>query len=178
MKKILFLDMDGVINSVEYSVGMASIERERRFHLNDCDPVKIGLIRFICQQTDAQIVISSTWRLNKTEDWFVGFLDHVGWPMAPIIGCTPTRIVGDEHGIGRGDKIQAWLEHHAHDEHTYVILDDDSDFYDWQPLVKCNGVYGITLKETIQVIDILGLGEKGDAKRIKNLRKHVDFTVG
>jgi len=167
--KILFLDIDGVLNSVEYAVGANTINRSVR--LDDADPVKVGLLRFICDQTDARIVISSTWRIGRDPAWFDGFFSSFGWFQPPIEGVTPRSArIGS---IGRGDEINEWLETRQVDR--YVIVDDDSDFYGDQPLVQTNGVYGLTLKETIEMIDILGLGGKGDLARVESLRRHVDF---
>jgi len=177
--RLLFLDMDGVINSLEYNVGSDNIERDRRFRLDDFDPVKVGLIRFICKQTDAKIVISSTWRIGRELDWFKGFFEAIGWPMPPIIGVTPqcSRMTG---GIGRGDEVNDWLhatypDFNDRTDIKYAILDDDSDFYNWQPFVKTHFLTGITLKEVIEVIDILGPGAKYEENRINGIKSYLNF---
>lgn len=173
MDKFLFLDMDGVVNSVEYSIGSAPFGDGMRH--DESDPVKLGLIRFICEQTDTKVVVSSTWRVGRTVDWFVGYFEHAGWPIAPIIGLTQP-VSRKPHMVGRGDEVLAWLKDHPTDgNRRHVILDDDNDFYPDQPLIKCNGVYGITLKETLQAIEVLGLGDNGDEKLISDLQSHVDF---
>jgi len=168
MDKFLFLDMDGVVNSVEYSVGHRP-SSDGYMH-DEADPVKLGLIRFICEQTDAKIVISSTWRIGRSVDWFLGYFERYGW-IAPVVALTP-----DTCGT-RGHDVETWLttNNYNHPPHPYVILDDDSDFHPYQPLVLCNAVYGITLKEALDCVDKLGLGEKGDQKLIDDLRAHVDF---
>lgn len=170
MDKFLFLDMDGVVNSVEYSIG--SRPTNDGYMHDEADPVKLGLIRFICEQTDAQIVISSTWRKGRSVDWFKGYFERSDWAMAPVVGMTPI-LPGQ-----RGGEVLEWLSRHPTDvDRRHAILDDDSDFRDWQPLVLCNAVYGITLKEVLKVIEILGVSEKGDQKLIDDLQKHVDFKA-
>lgn len=170
--KVIFLDIDGVLNSVEYSVGMQTNKRSMR--IEDADPVKVGLLQFVCEQTDAKIVISSTWRIGRKVEWFDGFFSSFGWFQPPVIGLTPRRArIGS---IGRGDEINDWLDDHNDlNIEQYVIVDDDSDFYDDQPFVQTNGVYGLTLKETIKMIDVLGLGENAKPQSIEGLRQHVDF---
>ena len=138
MDKYLFLDMDGVVNSVEYSIGSGPFKDGMRH--DESDPVKLGLIRFICKQTDAKIVISSTWRQGRSVDWFLGYLEQAGWAMAPVVGLTPTT-PKPAGGVGRGDQVIEWFDDHpSENNRRHVILDDDSDFYDWQPLIKCKEI--------------------------------------
>jgi hypothetical protein len=171
MSKIIFLDIDGVLNSVEYSV--ASRTNERRTRIDDADPTKVGLLRFVCEQTGANLVISSTWRIGRQPEWFKGFFAAFGWPDAPIGGMATTR--AKTSVVGRGDEVAEWLHDYGSLVDNYVIVDDDSDFYPEQPLVQTNSVYGLTLKETIAMIDMLGLDENGDAAAVRSLRTHVDF---
>lgn len=173
--KIIFLDIDGVLNSVEHSVGMKNYHHDM-FRMDEADPVKIGLLRFVCEQTDAKIVISSSWRIGRTKDWFIGYFERARWPMPPVYGMTPTDArIGKR---GRGDEINQWRDDHMspEDKDPWVIIDDDSDFYEWQPFVKTNGVYGLTLKETLKMIDILGPGKNANLLTIESLRTHVDFV--
>lgn len=168
--KLIFLDIDGVLNSVEYSIGMRT--STNRYVLHSADPVKIGLLRFLCEMTKADIVITSTWRLGKEASWFEGYFEREGWPNPPILDITP---IGSDNKIGRGDEVGAWLEHHSDGTPIhYVIFDDDSDFYDYQPLIHCDATYGLTLKEVIKAIDILGLRDVDDIKTIEDLRQYVD----
>jgi hypothetical protein len=166
--KVLFLDIDGVLNSIEYSVSQSFVAPTHR--IDEVDPAKVGLLRFICENTDAKIVISSTWRIGRAVPWFVGFFAAHGWPLAPVHSVTPQL-----NGI-RGDEINEWFDFGpGQSVTTYAIVDDDSDFHDDQPLVQTNGVYGLTLKETIALIDILGVSDTANTKRIEHLRQYVDF---
>jgi hypothetical protein len=60
--KILFLDIDGVLNS------MRNVRAYNRFPMPnveseaELDPIAIGMIRKICDLTKSSIVLSSTWR--------------------------------------------------------------------------------------------------------------------
>jgi hypothetical protein len=83
------------------------------------DHVAIGLIRRLCKETDAKIVLSSTWRITNTAQECADGLT------LPIFDCTP-RLNGK-----RGLEIYTWLN--AHPEVTrYAIVDDDSDMLDEQ----------------------------------------------
>jgi len=164
--KIIFLDIDGVLNSVEQSIANRLDQSDVRLYR--IDPVRVGLLRWLVDQTDAKIVISSTWRYGHTLQWFEGYFEALGW-LAPVIGLTPKL---DKI---RGLEVQAWLD--ADDEmvgdvEKYVILDDDSDFLDGQPLVHCSSVCGLSLKEVIAAVDILGVGVSGDQKEVEDLRKY------
>lgn len=175
MSKIIFLDIDGVLNSVEYSVGMNTLSHTVR--IGEADPVKVGLLKFVCDQTDAQIVISSTWRIGWEPAWFDGFFSSFGWLQPPIASRTPRN--AKTKSVGRGDEVKEWLDTFGETLQVdkYVIIDDGSDFYENQPLVQTNGVYGLTLREALAMIDILGLGENGDAACVESLRRHVDFKL-
>ncbi len=169
MIKFIMLDFDGVLNSVDSSTAGNALGMHR---LEDLDIVRFGLLKFLCDQTDAQIVISSSWRVGREVDWFVGYFEGKGnWRRAPIMGMTP-------RGSGfRGDEINAYLEANALDSDgcKYVIFDDDSDFHDDQPFIHIDRITGLTLRHVMRAIDILGVGKNGDTDIIEGLRSHVDF---
>lgn len=137
--KIIFLDIDGVLNN------WASIA-ENIHILND----KCLLIRRIIEETGAKIVISSTWRLNSTVDELNKMLWSVGIPYNSVISKTPSMT-----GI-RGVEIETWLKDNDQVE-RYCIIDDDSDFLDYQKkyFVQTNMKSGLTTKLAKQAINIL-----------------------
>jgi len=164
--KVIFLDIDGVLNSVEQSI--AGHSNQSNVRLYRVDPVKVGLLRWLVDQTDAKVVISSTWRYGHTLQWFEGYFEALGW-LAPIIGMTPRL------DTIRGAEVQAWLDTDdkmVGDVEKYVILDDDSDFLEGQPLVQCSSVCGLSLQNVIDAIDILGVGTSGDQQEVDNLRNY------
>lgn len=66
MKKIIFLDVDGVLNSYEY---YASLEEEQKHGYEyDIDIEKVKLLKEIVDATGAEIVLSSTWRMLRETD--------------------------------------------------------------------------------------------------------------
>ena len=152
--KILFLDFDGVLNSELFyhsrlknrlnrylplfkifnSIGLAKFygwlfdfDTREKWLLSMIDAKAVSLLNQICENTSCKIVISSTWR--KT---------HGGWEecynllkkkgfTGEVISQTPVL------GGFRGEEIERWIVENPNVE-SYVILDDDSDFFDYQKL--------------------------------------------
>ena len=136
MDKIIFLDIDGVLATPEYL-------KDGQWALN---PEKQKLLGEILVQTDAKIVLSSSWRystLKKTKEHMEseGFLFN-----DLLIGVTIRAYQFLERGTGihlsipRGVEIKQWIDTHIHSDNgknwkrkklgkdfTYVILDDESD---------------------------------------------------
>ena len=130
--RVIFLDIDGVLNSHRTAVAY------RQILYRKLDPVAVAMLYRICKFADAKIVVSSTWR--KDGDWLTlvwGCLREAGFPWdgdyCPIIDRTTVAHRGitdnDEYpGINtsRGDDIKLWLDDHPEYD-DYIILDDDSD---------------------------------------------------
>lgn len=107
MRKILFLDIDGVVN--------CKTTAHRHNGVIGIDPHMAFKVGQIILQTGTEIVLSSTWRLWPET------LEEVRRHVYDLAGVTPqhsSRI--------RGKEIEMWLD--AHPEVTrYAILDDDAD---------------------------------------------------
>lgn len=174
-RKIIFLDIDGVLNTTEQSISNRAFNGKgpaRRY--NDIDEIRLGLLKWLCDQTGAEIVISSTWRKGRDIGWFEGFFASYGWIRPPIIGMTPSV------ASFRGKEINAWLDGNTHysSNCTYVIFDDDSDFFEDQTFIHTNRNAGLTIHHVFRAIDILGYSDKLDEREIeisKSLRESVEF---
>ena len=156
--KIIFLDIDGVLNSVD------SCERAgKNFFSDNPDPEHIKWLNFIIEQTGAKIVISSTWRKHCTYLSLWRLLDAFGFK-GTIIGATP------ETNDIRGNEIRCWIDRYTNGRdwrltktddkldpiESFVILDDDSDMGELLPfLVKCKNEKGLTEAEAIKAIEML-----------------------
>lgn len=124
--KVIFLDIDGVLNFQRMSK-KDTIGDELEIVSKKC----VGYLNQLVSETDAKIVISSTWRKrgNAPE-----LLKSYG-VNADIIDVTP---VLSGNYIFRGNEIYAWmcanskLIGNQHDFKRYIILDDDSDMLLWQ----------------------------------------------
>ena len=114
--KILFLDIDGVINSYRTAHAMGQFPFDTTPEsLILFDITAIKLIQKICEDGDIKIVLSSTWRIH-------GNYKQIGEDLRlPIIGDTPIKL-----GASRGEEIDMYLRI-CPDTTQYVIVDDDSD---------------------------------------------------
>lgn len=148
--KIIFLDIDGVLNCEKaYRSGECNYVKwnwengTEDHHQSFCSWSK-ELLNKLIDETDAKIVISSTWR-NSGIDFMRKVWELEGMH-GEIIGITPS-FRGDINGytIPRGCEIDYYLEHDLKFNHinwdksvqqeyiertgveNYIIIDDDSD---------------------------------------------------
>lgn len=147
--RVLFLDVDGVLNSAAW------FERLQRQDSpivvvepdHQLDPKAVAHLNRICSATGCTVVLSSSWRLawtlRATEMW----LRLAGYTGPLFAGATPN--------LGhRGQEITAYLAEHPAD--VYVCLDDDPD-RDWHEgrWVVTKYTHGLTETEAQRVIDLL-----------------------
>lgn len=135
MRRVIFLDIDGVLNSA------CSGKIFKSFRV--LDPEAVCLLRDFTVRYNMELVISSTWRIP--EDWLDIIRDalaQAGWSNPPIVGKTPSL-----HHLTRGHEIQAWLEQNSVD--SFIILDDDADMLPEQmdSFVRCNNRVGLTAEQ-------------------------------
>lgn len=121
MVNIIFLDIDGVLNSRRHLLTLVG----KSSTLDVMDPEAVSRLNQITAATKAMLVISSTWRIPYL---ISGNMVKLRLDMlmkgikAPIIGMTP-----DSSGT-RGSQIQSWLDTNMKDHPcSFIILDDDSD---------------------------------------------------
>lgn len=119
--KAIFLDMDGVMNN-EGSFGDAKMD--------PIDPKSVKLLNGLIRDTDACIVISSTWRIGQSLHWLQLMMVNVGFEFPErIIGATMEISSKTNGGIWvsktRGQEIALWLEQVSVD--SFVIFDDEDD---------------------------------------------------
>lgn len=116
MRKILFLDIDGVCNSAQFAM-----QRQQPGILG-IDPYPAFLVGKIQLDTECEVVLSSTWRLWENTR------EEVRSQVVNFIDVTP-----DFHGKGcRGDEIAKWLKDNNAEDVRYAILDDDADMLVYQ----------------------------------------------
>jgi len=124
--KIIFLDIDGVLNSANY-IKNPNIDFDDPTY--QIDPVAVVRLNRITDTTGAKIVVSSTWRL--------AFLTHPT-PLPALQACMQSyKITGEVIGMTpekanalrnrRGKEIQKWLNDHYNEIDKFVIIDDDTD---------------------------------------------------
>lgn len=145
-KPLIFLDIDGVFNCQifyhsqqfnDYKAAKKQLRKDVKaeriakldFYASQICKERIGWFNELCKDIDADVVISSTWRMGKTVEELQEIMNYAGGTFN-IIGKT------DHNGYERGTEISKWLKDnikpethgcHYYDFHKYVIIDDDSD---------------------------------------------------
>ncbi len=133
--KIIFLDIDGVLNSNKYFSSREYYYKEHKKieytledtikrQLYDIDMNKLELLLKVVKITTTKIVITSSWRRLSIYPYIKKYLIEVG---LPIIGETP-YIEGN-----RGEEIRYYLKNNKVD--SFVILDDEI-FKDFNELIN------------------------------------------
>lgn len=136
--KIIFLDIDGVLNNAKTDMSKSQL-----------DPILVERFKRVMKETDARIVLSSTWRLWEDS---IKQIRDVG---IPIYDITP-----DKRGLtSRGTEIKEWLFIQSLKSDfvvkRYVIIDDNSDFHKDQPLFKTSSLEGLTEEIAEEIIKYL-----------------------
>jgi len=161
--KIIFLDIDGVLNCAEsFKKRMKLVaKRELDYHRFDWPSFPyVGHLNSIIEATNAKIVISSTWRLLHPLDGndfsgrcTSGLRDifKLTGILGEIIDKTPEFI-----NRFRGYEIKAWLKDHP-EVKNYVIIDDSSDMLEDQMnnFVKTTWEKGLQQEHADKAIGIL-----------------------
>lgn len=142
--KVLFLDIDGVVNSMH--------TKERFQVYIGIDTKLTKYVKQIIKRTQCKVVLSSIWRLDAE------FRDEVRAKVTDFIDVTPRL------GKERGYEIEDWLRKHPEVE-TYAILDDNSDMLEGQALFLTDWRTGITPDVRDRVIAYLN-GEEPYRGRI------------
>lgn len=149
--KVIFLDIDGVIASIDYLrvTSFLEIPNPDKFGYG-FDPRCVMNFKKIILQTDASIVISSTWKsmgINKLRNM---------WDIRQLPGEIIDITQKDPSGK-RGLEIKRWLDENK-DIDNYLILDDDTDMLNEQlnNFIKIGSEFGLSFKDTEKAINILG----------------------
>jgi len=141
--KIIFLDIDGVLNT------RTTCTKSFLNHTFDAEPIRV--LNEILKLTCTNIVISSTWRMGKN----VQKLQNI---------FTKNNIIGDVVGLtpiinnnkGREEEIQKYLDDHSNITSFIIIDDDDFDLQKFHYcLIHINSDVGLEQKNIQQAVNIL-----------------------
>ena len=156
--KVIFLDVDGVLNSE------VSREQERNNFDNwmehEVSEMHVNNLKKIVDATGAQIVLSSSWRFDHPKatgrDFIVDPLMKVLDRKLKAVGLDIIDVTPDLRGKIRGAEIQDWLDRHSEVE-RFVILDDDVDMMEEQKPFFVNTTFknGLTEEMANKAIEIL-----------------------
>lgn len=126
MKKYLFLDIDGVLNSV-YSFRKDYINHIKYGDLYYAiNKRNLYCLRYFCKHTpNLKIILSSSWRLHEHDkNKLKRIFEENDIPC--ISGITP-QLRNKDRSSYRGEEIQHWMDEHHIKKEQIVIFDDESD---------------------------------------------------
>lgn len=156
-RKVIFLDIDGVINSgnnMEINARLKRTEETMYF-----DPVCMKLLKELVEDTGADLILSSDWRFPDEQTKSICHLQNLMKRLADyeigLAGQTGKAL------IWRNDEINEWLQAHPEVE-SYVILDDVNDNFE-----------GENLKRLVLTDEVIGLTAEDIAKAARILREQI-----
>lgn len=166
---IIFLDIDGVLNCYSTYV------RHKYCHMDEsCTKL---LYKTIKEIPNIKIVISSSWRcpgnierfkekckVLKSDKLFSKFIPYLHDDYCTKRLCTRKR----------GNEIKEWLSRHDEVE-KYICLDDDSDYYSYQPLLIINREIGFSRYDKEIVLQYFGIPVH-HSMNIDIQIKHIGYT--
>lgn len=164
MNKIVFLDIDGVVNTLmisqqPFNTPTGKIKRPDGYYYNICNSSDLYVsnkqaicwLNKICIESNASIVISSTWRCDYN-DTIQSLLNSGLDPRIKILGATKHRPDNN-----RGKEILDFLSSHNLLNIKYIVLDDD--VYDLEScknhLIHINGHVGLTIDDYYKALQML-----------------------
>ena len=175
--KVIFLDIDGVMNSTEEMIALYN-QYGSSVDTTLPTPTKCKLLKQLVDKTGARLVLSSSWRLSlnaiqKLIDIFEPYNLILSGFTCHEVDIKKFKDTQYEHikpryqhsinGWGtyiedRGAEIAAWLLDHPQVEKFIILDDEESDIRHWFPnnLVKTATKFGLTEKEVLEGIKILG----------------------
>lgn len=129
MIKVIFLDFDGVINAQTSKWETVEVKD----FIGGCphDPQLVANLNLLLDNTDAKLVISSTWRMGTEISVLQDICNTLGI-RGEVIG--KTCVLG-KYSV-RGNEIAAYIEDNKEQlgyqyywdfDRNYIIIDDDSD---------------------------------------------------
>lgn len=161
--KVLFLDIDGVLNSHQSAIfwhrrrDQSKWENElfqawegslKEYLAQEFCPIATSNLEYIMEQVpDLKIVVSSTWRIGETVETLQKIFNFSEVIPPAIIDTTPIHRDGP-----RGLEIQAWLDANPGVE-KFVIVDDDGDMeHLMEHLVQTDALVGLDNIKALEII--------------------------
>ncbi len=157
--KVIFLDIDGVLNSDEYfdkikNLNIVGIQSE-------IDIEKIKMLNMVINETMAKVVLTSSWRYTRNAQELKKLLLEYGIP------ADSTPFIQNERGL----EIKQYLLEHP-DVEDFVIVDDEVfDSYDDElikKLVKISNGNGHNFGEGLLPKDINEIIKRLGRNKLKN----------
>lgn len=165
MKKIIFLDIDGVLNSRVYTKseaflketeGVSDAELMLIRHDLHIDPLAVALLDELIEKSGADVVLSSTWRQKYSPEAITELMATRGFKHK-VVDKTPALFGKfSSSRIPRGKEINAYLRSLPEWPEAFVILDDNDDMLNLKDhLVLTSKRTGITSADVDRALKIL-----------------------
>lgn len=179
--KIIFLDIDGVLNGYNFwsltgwkIACKLNIRDWYRTHIRKPFGIheeKVRHLSKIIEKTNAKVVMSSSWRYGwwktpyeKQTENQKRLTDLLKKYNIEVIDITPKLLDGR-----RDTEIQTWIKNHSNEIYSFVILDDEK--FDLECFV------GNRLVQTFSTINIPFIkGQYAECVGLK--RKHINIAIG
>ena len=144
-ERYIFLDFDSVLNTMEYQTALQWKGEPRKDEYGSLfDPEAVENLNLIIQNTNAKIVISSSWRLDgirrMREMWATRGLPGKVYGVTPELNEVHFNSLQDDRNSisvipygTRGLEINEWLRinqnlYQQYIGYSYAIIDDFDDF--------------------------------------------------
>lgn len=170
--RVLFLDFDGVVNSIDWMRRRQKLTEDERmafylrpkteaWALHSIDPDAVKVVNELVSKLDARVVISSSWRtmypLNRLEEFlrYHGFTHH-------LLGATPelTEVIPGHQvyaGVARSREIEAWLRMLPEGlvgPRDYLAIDDE-EFASYQGRIyQTSYDYGLRAQDVERILEL------------------------
>lgn len=142
---LIFVDIDGVLAT-----------RKTLYRLGEFDPRCVHALNWLTDRIEAEIVVSSTWRLHWNLRGLRQLFRQQGCRAAVIASTPSSARGGGRYGITlastRGDEIAAWLREHGNGR-PYLILDDEGDLGSHH--IQTDYEIGLTFEDVERALAIL-----------------------
>ena len=163
--KVIFLDIDGVLNSDKYWESIKSYEKELTEMQREIDSECLNNLKKIVNITKAKIVITSSWK--KTNRKYEEFKKYMIQNGISIYDKTPNSL---QSSVNRGEEIRTWLEEHKGEVDNFIIIDDEiyPDFNELEERLVKTDFYkerGIEKKHVEKAINMLVRDREYDEER-------------
>ena len=156
MNKLIFLDIDGVLNTANYQTWRQLLGKDiSDLHGHLFSPSAVRNLQRLVKWTNAKIILSSSWRLDGLDVmrrmWKERKMPGEIYDITPYVNAREYPIAT------RGVEIQKWMQDSHCTKSPFVIIDDVDDFLDKQQknVIMTNYRRGLTLFKALQAIIIL-----------------------
>jgi hypothetical protein len=150
MHKIIFLDIDGVLNKNGHAA--STPELNSKF---------VSILSKFVNKHDIKIVLSSSWRIAKNRVFLIGKVTENPYEIIENKFSEYGMKIFDVTPIGktRGKEIETWLLTTDLENVEYAILDDYDDFLQYQKSywVKVNSNVGLSENDISKLARILNV---------------------